>query len=443
MANKESTEVKKISNGLNVIKKDLTKSQIEITVELDINEFNPFIAQGAESVSREVKIDGFRPGKIPYEILKAKIGEMSILEEAARIAINKTIGEAMDKGAVGETIGQPQINITKLAPGNPLEYKATFSILPEIKLGDYRDAKVKMEKDEAAGEEIEKMINQLKEMQAKEVIVEREIKEGDKAIVDIEMFLDNVPVESGQGKGTAVIIGKDYIIPGFDKNLINAKKGETREFNLIYPADHHMKNLAGKKVEFRVKIKEVFERQMPAEDEIFASKFGLKSVSELKENIKKSIEEEKKFRSEQKAEREILEKLIANTKISEIPELLVNHEAELMMHELEHSLKEQGGKFEDYLASLNKTREQILLDLLPDAVKRVKSALIIREIAKIENLNISEKEVEEETEKLLKQYKGYNKIEERLKDEDYKIHLANILANRKVMGKLREWNIEK
>lgn len=426
-----------------VSKKDLTKSQVEITVELDINEFNPYITQGAESVSREVKIDGFRPGKIPYEILKAKIGEMSILEEAARIAINKTIGEAMDKGAVGEVIGQPQINITKLAPGNPLEYKATLSILPEIKMGDYKNAKVKMEKAEAAGEEIEKMINQLKEMQAKEVIAEREIKEGDKAIVDIEMFLDNVPVESGQGKGTAVIIGKDYIIPGFDKNLLSAKKGDMREFNLIYPADHYMKNLAGKKVEFRVKIKEVFERQMPAEDEIFASKFGLKSVVELKENIKKSIEEEKKFRSEQKAEREILEKLIADTKISEIPELLVNHEAELMMHELEHSLKEQGGKFEDYLASLNKTREQILLDMLPDAVKRVKSALIIREIAKIENLNISEKEVEEETEKLLKQYKGYNKIEERLKDEDYKIHLANILANRKVMGKLREWNIEK
>jgi trigger factor len=428
---------------MNVTKKDLEKSQVELTVELSVDEMKPYIKLGAEKVSREVKIDGFRPGKVPYEVLKSKIGETTILEEAARIAINKTIDQVIKDNIDGQPVGQPQVNITKLAPENPLEYKIVLAMLPEIKLGDYKNAKVKLEKWEVKDEEVLKTIEHLRESYAKEVMVDREVKEGDKVLVDIEMFLDKVPIEGGQGKGVAIIIGKDYIIPGFDKNLIGARKGDTRDFTLPYPEDHHMANLAGKRVEHKVKINEVYSRELPALDDNFAGSFGLKKFNELRDNIKKSLGTEKKQKAEQKAEIEMLEKIVKSSKFGDIPEVLINNEAQTMIHELEHDVTAQGAKFDDYLKSIKKTREQLILDLLPNAIKRVKSALIIREIALKEKIVVSDDEIERRQEELLKQYKGYEKVEQRIKEPDYKEYLRNVLANRKVIEKLKEWNIEK
>lgn len=428
---------------MNVAKKDLPKSQVELIVELSFDELKPFIERGAENISREVKIDGFRPGKVPLDVLKRKIGEMSILEEAARIAINKTIDKAIKDNAAGEPIGQPEVSITKLSPDNPMEYKVIFAILPKIELGDCKAAKVKKRDVEVTGEEVVKVLDQLREAQAKEAISEAEIKEGDKVAADIEMFLDNVPVEGGQGKGVAIIIGKNYIIPGFDKHLVGAKKGDVREFKLKYPSEHHMANLAGQMVDFKVKILEVYSRELPEINEEFAKNFGLKNGEELKANIKKSLEEEKKQKEEQKTEVEIIENILGKTRFGDIPDMLVNHEAEAMMHDLEHKVSHEGGKFEDYLQSMKKTREQLMLDILPDAVKRVKSALLIREIAIQEKITVSEEEINQRVEDLLKQYKGYQKVEDRVKSHEYRHYLKNTIANKKVMDKLKEWNVEK
>ncbi len=428
---------------MNITKKDLEKSQVELTVELTVEELKPYIKLGAEKVSQEVKIDGFRPGKIPYEVLKSKVGETAILEEAARIAINKTIDKAIKENIDGQPVGQPQVNITKLAPENPLEYKVVVAMLPEIKLGDYKNAKVKMKIEAVDDEEVVKTIEHLRESHVKEAAVSREIKDGDKVLVDIDISLDKVPIEGGQGKGVAVIIGKDFVIPGFDKNLIGAKKGDTRDFSLPYPEKHHMANLAGKMVEHKVKINEVYSRELPAMDDGFAAGLGLKKFDELKNNIKKNIEQEKKQKAEQKLEIEMLDKIIESSRFGDIPETLVNSETQTMLHELEHSVTQQGGKFDDYLASIKKTREQIVLDLLPDALKRVKSALLIREIARQEKIEISEKEIEKKQEELLKQYKGYEKVEARVKEPGYREYLRNMLANRKVIERLKEWNEEK
>lgn len=428
---------------MKVEKKDLAKSQIELTVELSVDEFRQYIAKGAKKVSQEVKIDGFRPGKIPYNVLKQKIGEMTILEEASRIAINKTIDKIIKENVVGQPVGQPKVDITKLAPDNPMEYKVVLVILPEIKLSDYKNVKVKLEKIEVKEEEADKAIKQLQEMRAKETISDKAVKDGDKAIVNIEMFLDNVPIDGGQSKDTAVIIGKGYLVPGFGKKLIGAKKGDVREFKLPYPEDHYQKNLAGKLVEFRVKIKDVYNRELPGLNDEMAKSMSMKNFEELKKNIRKNIEAEKKQSVEQKTEIKMLDKIMEKTKFGDIPEMLIDHEVKSMLHELEHIIKSQGGKFDDYLSSIKKTRDQLTLSMLPDAVKRVKSSLIIRGIAVEEKIKVEPKEIDEEVERLIKQYKGYEKVEERVNDPGYKMYIQNTIVNRKVIGKLKEWNLEK
>jgi len=428
---------------MNITKKELEKSQIELTVELSLAEFKPYIEKGVKKVSQEIKIEGFRPGKVPFAVLKQKIGEMTILEEAAQIAVDKTLPKVLAENTDKQVIGQPRVDIIKLAPENPLVYKITLSALPEVKLGGYKNAKVKRQEKEVKDEEVKKILDNLKEMRAKEVIVDRPAKEGDKVIANIEMFLDKVPVDGGQSQGLGLILGKDYLIPGFDQKLVGAKKNEAREFDLPYPKDHFQANLAGKLVQFRVKVKEIYERQVPELNDDLAKGMGAKTLEDLEKNIRQNLEMENKQQAEQELEIKIIDKILDKTKFGDIPEILINHEAESMLAELEHTVTHQGGKFSDYLSSLNKTRDQLTLDLLPNAIKRVKSALAIRQIAITEKLEVSEEEIDEKIEELLKQYKGYEKVEERVKESNYRLYLHNSLINNKVVEKLKEWNTEK
>jgi trigger factor len=429
---------------MNVEKKDLEKSQVELLVSLTPEEFKFYIKKGAEKISKEVKIEGFRPGKVPYDILKQKIGEMSILEEAAHIAIHKTMDKVLDENLKeADLVGRPKVEITKLAPENPFEYKIIMAVSPEIKLGDYKSLKIKQAPADVTEEEIQNILNDLRDMRVKESITEEPVKDGDKIIADISIYLDNVPVDGGQNKDAAVIIGKNYIVPGFDKKLIGAKKNEEKSFSLPYPKDFHMKNLAGKMADFKVKIKEVYDRQLPELDDSFAVAFGVKNYSEFKDNVKKSLEDRKSKENIQVAERKMLDKIVSDSRFGDIPEMLINHESEIMQSELEQAITQQGGKMEDYLSSLKKTREQMILDMLPDAVKRVKATLVIRMIAKIEDIKISEEEVRKNKEELKNHYKDNKDLLQRIDTPEFRNYIVNTLTTRKTIDKLRDWNIEK
>lgn len=421
----------------------LPKSQYELLIELSAEEMKPYLDKAVEKLGREVKIEGFRPGKATFEVLKNKIGEQSIWEEAGYIAINKTLDQAIRENIKEDIVGQPQVNVTKLAPGNPLEYKVVVAILPSVTLGDYKNFKIKLGGIKVGEPEVEKILADLAEMRVKEAVTETPAKDGDKVVVDINMFLDKVPLEGGQGKDTAVVIGKGYVVPGFDKKLIGAKAGEEREFDLPYPDEHHQKNIAGKLVQFRVKIKSVYSRELPTMDDEFAKGFGLKSLAELKENIKGTLVKEEEAKVRQKAEIKIIEKIIEKAKFGDIPELLIKNEGETMLAELEHNLEHQGAKLEDYLKSLGKTRQELLLDTMPDAVRRVKSALVIRKIAETEKISVEHEEIHREMETILKHYANDEKIREKIESHEYHHYLENMLTNQKVMVKLSEWNLEK
>jgi len=427
---------------MQVDKKDLDKSQVELNVELTWEEFQPYLEEGARKLAQEVKVDGFRPGNVPMDVLRRKVGDMSLLDESARIAINKTISQALQEKVEKQPVGQPQVDITKMAWDSPLGYKVVVSILPDVNLGDYKNAPVEQEKAEADEEEVEKMLGNLKDMRAQEQSVDREIRDGDKVNVDIEMFLDDVPVEGGQGKGTEVMIGQDYIVPGFDEQLKGAKKGETKEFTLPYPEDFHMKNLAGRNVDFRVKVSDVKERHVPELDDEFAATLGAQNLEDLKQNIRATLAQQKEQETKQKAEREMLEKIIGQSEFGELPEVLLNSEIDGMMDELEQNVTQQGGNFEDYLSSIGKSREQLKLDMSPEATNRVKTSLVVREVARQEGVEVPEEEVNKQIEEMRKHYEQNDQeMAKKVDTPEYRNYVANVLTSRKVIDKLRGWNI--
>jgi len=426
---------------MQVTTKDLEKSQIELLIELSAEEFAPYIEKGALKVSESVKIEGFRKGKVPYEILKQKVGEMAILEEAAHLAVSKTIDEAVEKYTIGrQPVGQPNVNITKLAPSNPFEYKVIISVIPSIALGKYKELNLKAEEAKLEDKELDKAMNDLREMRAQEVIVEREVQESDKVVADVHMLLDKVPLEDGHNHDIAILMGKGYFVPGFDKKLLGAKKGDERTFDLPYPDDHHQKNIAGKLVTFVVNVKEVYERKLPELNDEFASFFRLKDLEELKKNLKESLLHEKKHNIDLKNESELLGKIIADTKFGDFPDVLIESESRNLMLELEQSVTRQGGKFEDYLNHLKKTKDELMLEMTPNAIKRVKAALIIREIAVIEKIEPSAKEIDDKVTELKKQYEKNHEVLKMIEEPGYKTYLRNILTNEQVIAKLKEWN---
>jgi|AntRauTorckE6833_2_1112554.scaffolds.fasta_scaffold01287_5 trigger factor len=420
---------------------NLEKSQVKITVTLPWGDVEKYQEQGAQELAKKVKIEGFRPGKVPMDVLKQKVGEMAILEEAAYIAINKTMLEAIEKAVPGkQAIGQPKVNINKLASGSDLEYQIEIALLPKTEVGKYKDLGIEKEKVEIDDKEMERTLKQLADMRTQEKIVEREVKDGDKVLADIEMFQDNVPVEGGQSKDAPIIMGQDAFISGLDEKLLGAKKGDVRDFSLPFPANHHQKNLAGQKVDFKVTIKDVYERQVPEINDEFAQGFQFKDLKDLKENLGQNIKAEKEQKNEQKTEIKILEEIMKHAKFDELPDVLIENETKNMMAEIKQSVEKQGGKFEDYLQSLGKNEEQIKEDLLPEATKRVKIALIIKDISKKEDIAATDKEVEEKIEEIKKQHADNKEVQEMVKSEEYRNYVKNLLTNQKVVAKLKEWN---
>lgn len=426
---------------MKITKKDLEKSQVEIIVELELEEFKPFIEQGAKNLSEQVKIEGFRPGKVPYDVLKQKVGEISILEEAAHIAIRKNIDKIFkDEIKDRQAVGQPQIEITKLAPGNPLEYKMIVALLPTVTLGEYKGLNIEKEKADVSSSDVEKTLKEIQEMRVKETASENGADMGDKVIVDLHLSLDKVPVEDGHSHGLSLVLGKEFMVPGFDEKLLGIKKGEKRNFVLEYPKKHHQANLAGKMVEFAVEVKDVFKRELPEINDEMAKTMQFKNVEDLKEAIKKNILVDRQRQADIKSEIKILDAIADKSKFGDIPEALLEAEANNMMAELERNVVSQGGKFEDYLKHLKKTEAEMKLELMPNVIKRIKTALIIREIGIKEEIKASKDEVESKLELMKKSHAGNAEAMKNLESLDYKRYLENMIFNDKVVAQLKSWN---
>ena len=417
--------------------KTLQKNVLTLEVEVPAEEMKAFLDRAVTILAAEVKIDGFRPEKVPFDVLKQHVGEMTIYEKAAELAVEKTYPKIVNDELL-ETLGSPEISIVKLAPGNPLIYKATVSLVPKIKLGDYRKIKVPRKKSEAPEKKIDEALHELQKMQTKEVLAKRPAGKKDKIIVDMEMFLDKVPLEAGQTKNHAIYLSEAYYVPGLTDQLIGLSAGEEKKFVMPFPAEHFQKNIAGKNVEFKVKVNSVFELQPPELDDAFAKALGQGTLDELKNLIRKNLLTEEENKEEARLEEEILKQVVAGSRVEDVPEMLVQSETHKMVHELEDSLAERGINLEDYLKSVKKTEKELMLDFAPRAVERIKTALAIKEIAAEEKIEATKEEIDEEVAKLAEAYKKDPDILERVRSDESRQYLANVIKNRKAVLLLKD-----
>lgn len=416
--------------------KKLPKSVVELTIELTQDDFRPFLERAGARLCQRKPIPGFRPGKASLDIVIKNFGEMPVWEEASVEAVEKTFSQTIFEQKLA-TVGSPKIDVIKLAPGNPFVYKAAVSLLPEVSLGSFASFEIKNKPTIIEDKNVEKTLEDLRKMQTKETVSTEPLKNTGKAVVDMDISLDSVPLDGGQTKNHAIYLNEEYYLPGLKEKIWGIKKGETKEFKLAFPKEHFQKNLAGKEVDFKVTATEIFELQPPEINDVFAQSLGQKDLTELKNIIRENLEGEAKMKDEEKNEIELLEKAANLTKFGDIPELLINEETHKMLHELQDGLTRQGINFEEYLNKMNKKAEDLRLDFASQAVKRIKTALMLRQIILDQKLEITDKELDEEVAKAAAPYKDDPKTLESVHSPETRNWLANSLLNKKAIDWLK------
>jgi trigger factor len=275
-------------------------------------------------------------------------------------------------------------------------------------------------------------------MQAKEVVKAGVAGKEDKIVVAMNMTKDKVPVEGGQTPQHQVYLSEEHYIPGFAQQLVGLKKDDIKEFTLKFPEEHYQKHLAGKTIDFHIKVNEVYSIEYPEINDELATKLGQPSLIALKELLQTNLSKEAENKEAQRLEIEILEKTVAGSEFDEIPDVLINAEKQKMFHELKGSLEQQGISFEKYLKDIKKTEEEIGNDFSERALMRVKAALVSRQVAKENNIQVEQDELDKEVENIKATYQNDPKVIEALKRRDVLDTLAATIQNRKVVAFLTE-----
>lgn len=412
-------------------------SEIEIELSIPWKEWEKYLVLAVEDISKNIKIEGFRPGKAPKDMIEKKVGKEAILNEAAEKAIRKNYSRVVLDEKL-DVIGAPNVEILKLAEGSDLEYKIKTAVMPEVKMENWTDGVKKINKKqqekkvEVSKEEIKKELEKLANSRVQLITVNREARKDDSVEIDFQVSLGGVPIENGTSKKHNLILGRGVFIPGFEENVIGMNGGDEKEFELEFPKDYHAKDLAGRKAMFKVKLNIVQERKTPQIDDAFAVSLGnFKNLSELEKSIEDGIFKEKETQKKEENRSEIVEFLIGEMKV-ELPEILIHEELHRMIGEFEAQLSGMGMNIESYLEKMSKSREELEKEWEGQAQKRIKSALVLEEVAKQKEIEIASEKIEEEMNKLLAQYKGVKDLEKNMDMGRVYNYVKGMLTNEEV-----------
>lgn len=417
----------------------LEKNRVKLTITIPAAEVLAGMKHTAEHVSEESSIPGFRPGKAPYETVVKRMGEMKLLEAASEELIRNAFVKAMIEEDL-ETVGQPYFGVEKMAPGNDLVFTAEMALMPVVtKLADYKTLTIKAEPTAASAEMVEKAKSDLLTMKMKETKAEAGhiLTKGDKAVVNLSMKKDGVVIEGGEAQNHAIYTSEPHYIPGFVEAMLGAKEGEERTFALMFPSDHYQKHIAGQNVDFTVHLNEIFAIQLPDYNDEFAKSLGIGSVDELTKKLTENLGNEKAVEESRRQEKALLELLAEKSTFDEFSDLLVNQEIDKMVEELKQWVFDNGMEWEKYIESIGKTLPQVKLDFTPQAITRLKVALILNEVAKLEKITPDEAEIDKEVDDVAKTVGENKEAKEYVYSPAFRDRIEHQVRNRKVVTFLK------
>ena len=407
------------------------KSMVELVIEVSGEEFEAAIEKVYKKQRSKISVPGFRKGKAPRKIIEGMYGSGVFYEDAINEIYPEAYSQAVEQEKL-DVVAWPQVEIQEVGKDG-FTFKAKITVRPEVKLGEYKGLAAEREETAVTDEDLDNELKPFINRATRAVTVEREAKLGDTVVIDFEGFKDGVAFEGGKAEGFSLELGSSTFIPGFEDQLTGVKAGDEKDLNVTFPEDYQAEELAGAPVVFKVKVHEVKEKQLPTVDDEFA-----KDVSEFETlaDLKKDLGDKLKARREDAAqhafENALIEQVVENMEV-EIPDAMVDAEAEKLVNNYAQRVTSQGIPFDQYLAMMGMTMEQMKEQAKESALKQVQSDLALGAIVDAEKIEVTDEEVEAEIKRLAEQY---NMTEEQLKKvlivEDLKRDLCRQKAARVV-----------
>ena len=377
------------------------------TLKLEGKEWKECLKEAYNKKKKEVKLDGFRKGQVPYDIYVKKAGIESLYMDAIDMAVDTLYAKLLSDPKTITPAATPAIDIKNITD-KEVEIEFTLVGTPEVKLGKYKKLGVKKEKVEVSDEEIEHEIEHLKEqfVEVKTLDDKAKIKEGNVAVIDFEGFLNGTPFQGGKGEGYSLEIGSHTFIPGFEEALVGLKKGDKKDVKVTFPENYHSEELKGQPVIFKVTVHEVKERVFPEFNKDFFEDLnvgGVESLEDLKRYIKENKEAEKEKQIEDEYLFKCLDKVVEASKF-EIPAEMTEDEVNRLVREFSEKLQYQGLKLEDYLKFCNSDLNAFKATLKDEANKRIGYRLMMDAIVSKEKLEVTDEELEKGLNETAEQY---------------------------------------
>ncbi|MCG2761883.1 MAG: trigger factor [Candidatus Atribacteria bacterium] len=380
------------------------ENEVKLKIETDKLEVNSNLDKVYNDVSYQIKIPGFRKGRVPKNILNLHLGKEYFYDKTAEKLIPECYLEAINKNNI-QPIDQPEIKVIQIEEDKPLIFEATVQVRPEVKLGSFDKISIQKEDVKVTNTDVNNEIRRIQENLAKLKIVKgRQAKEGDFLVVDSIGYIEGKVVDGSKVEKQIIQLGKNTP-PEFNKKLIGCSAGDEKEIKILIPKDIKDKKIAGKEITYKVKIIEIKEKELPELNVDFVKTVGdYKNLDDFREDIKDKLEKQLETLNENNYESKLLEKVtdICETKV---PKILIEREVEYMMKSLEDDLKSKDLSLQDYYKSINTDEEKVKKEYEIVAEKRIKQELVLDKISQVENIQVTEKEVEDKIKTIAKELK--------------------------------------
>lgn len=421
----------------------LEKNMAKLTVEVPAEEVEAALQNAYLKNRKQISVPGFRKGKVPRQMIEKMYGPEVFYDDAANALIQKAYPQAADECEL-EIVSRPTVDIVQLEKGKPFIFTAEVAVKPEVTLGQYKGIKVEKADTTATDEEVAAELDKEREANSRTITVEdRAVQDGDMTVIDFEGFVDGEAFEGGKGTDYPLTIGSGAFIPGFEEKLVGAEIGKEVEVDVTFPEEYHAKELAGKPAVFKCTVKEIKVKELPELDDDFAQDVSdFDTLEEYKADVRKKVEEKKAADAKAKKEDAVIEKIIEGAAM-EIPDAMVETQAERMVDEFAQRLQMQGLTMEQYLQFTGGNVQALVEQSKPQALKRIQSRLVLEAVAAAENLTASDEELDAELGRMAEQYKmEVEKLKEMFAEEDLK-SVREDLAIQKAVELVTDAAVEK
>ena len=396
----------------------LEKSRVALTIEVGAEEFEAAVNKAYLKMRGKMNIPGFRPGKAPRKMIESMYGAEVFYEEAVNAVLPDAYESAVDEQKL-EVVGYPQVEIESVGKEGAV-FKCTVAVYPEVELGQYKGLEAVKAEVKVMAADVNARLKEMADRNSRLVAVERAVKKGDTANIDFEGFDNGVAFEGGKGDAFDLEIGSGSFVPGFEDQLIDMKAGEEKDIDITFP-ENYTPELAGKPVVFHVKVNEVKVKELPAIDDEFAKDVSeFDTLKELKADIKKKMIEERTTAAQRAFEDVLMTKVAEGIK-ADIPEEMIELQAQQLVDGFKQQLAAQGIPYDQYLKMTGMEEAKIMADAKEPAANQVKMDLAIRAIIKAEGLEVSDEEVEAEMKNVADKYgMDLDTVKKYLRAEDVK-----------------------